>query len=1296
MATILLQAAGAFLGGVFGPIGTAIGSAAGAMAGYAVDRALITSTQHYNGPRLTSAQPFTAEDGAPLPRLYGTVRTSGTLIWATRFEERSTTSRQGAKGCPKVTSFSYFANVAFALCEGEIAGVRRIWADGKEVDRNEIELRAYPGSEDQQVDPLIEAKQGTDNAPAYRGTAYVVIERLPIDAYGRRIPQFQFEVIRPVGELNRRIRSVALIPGSTEYGLSPKLVRSEIAPGESRALNRHVLTAATDLEASLDELQMLCPNLESVSLVVAWFGTDLRAGDCKIKPMVSHNDSKAMSMEWQVSGLNREDAQVVSRHNGAVAYGGTPTDRSVMEAIKAIHARGLKVALYPFIMMDVPADNTLPDPYGSGSQAAYPWRGRITCHPAPGRAGTPDKSSTVRAEIKAFGGTARPGQFHLDGKTVRFTGRREEWSYRRFLLHYAHVAAAAGGVEAFLIGSELRGLTTLRDHQNHFPFVELLEELATETRGILGDETAITYAADWTEYFGHRASDGSGDVFFHLDSLWAHPAITAVGIDNYMPLSDWRDQDVGGGNPDGFSGPYDPEGLRKGITSGEGFDWYYASAGDRAARRRTPITDGALGKPWVFRYKDLVGWWSNPHHNRVGGVEEASPTDWVPMSKPIHFTELGCAAVDKGPNQPNVFGDSKSAESTVPYFSSGGRSDLAQYRFLMAHYRHWEEGGLAANPISPVYGRPMVDVGQISIWAWDARPFPAFPLQADAWGDGANWWSGHWLNGRLSGVPIEALIGEILASHGLPPADTSRADGVVTGYAVLNPTTARAAIEPLATVFGIGAVDDGERLIFATEGEAAGKPILLDELVLEGDREAIERLRQPDHDLPALIHVDFTDPLNNHQSATVAADYVGARGNGTSFISFPGTVSTGEAESLARSLMRRTWDGRERITFTVPAAERRIQPGSIVRLPSEAEGPEYLVEEIEDGLGRVVKARRIVRIAAPPAKNIQNPGNSGEVYLPSRPHALFLDLPMRSSQDMPQDQFRLATRAVPWRSQAVLASPEDGGFALRTTVDRRAVIGMLRQPLPGGLAEGRLDCSSTLDVHLLDGELQSISTIRMLSGANAAAVRSRLGVWEVLQFQDAEEIEPSVWRLQKLLRGQLGTGDAMQAGAESGAPLVFLDEAVAPAGLKAEEIGLKLNWRVGPFGYDISNEYFLKTAAEGGMRALLPLSPVHVKSHIQDGDLHLSWIRRGRVDADSWMGEDIPLGEEQELYRLEIARPSGELVRTVTASRPAWTYTATMLAADLPLRPATIEVSIAQVSAALGPGLSARRTIQLG
>ena len=52
----------------------------------------------------------------------------------------------------------------------------------------------------------------------------------------------------------------------------------------------------------------------------------------------------------------------------------------------------------------------------------------------------------------------------------------------------------------------------------------------------------------------------------------------------------------------------------------------------------------------------------------------------------------------------------------------------------------------------------MVDVGQIYFWAWDARPFPAFPYRHDIWSDGANWHTGHWLNGRDGAAPLAALI----------------------------------------------------------------------------------------------------------------------------------------------------------------------------------------------------------------------------------------------------------------------------------------------------------------------------------------------------------------------------------------------------------------------------------------------------------------------------------------------------------------------------------------------------------
>src|SRR5690349_19478182 len=109
MATLVLQAAGSFLGSAFGAVGSAIGSAVGATAGYLVDSALIESTRHIEGPRLATARPFSAEDGASIPRVYGTARAGGTLIWATRFEEKRTTKRQGGKGGPKVTTYSYFA-----------------------------------------------------------------------------------------------------------------------------------------------------------------------------------------------------------------------------------------------------------------------------------------------------------------------------------------------------------------------------------------------------------------------------------------------------------------------------------------------------------------------------------------------------------------------------------------------------------------------------------------------------------------------------------------------------------------------------------------------------------------------------------------------------------------------------------------------------------------------------------------------------------------------------------------------------------------------------------------------------------------------------------------------------------------------------------------------------------------------------------------------------------------------------------------------------------------------------------
>ncbi|RLP25311.1 glycoside hydrolase/phage tail family protein [Mesorhizobium sp. YM1C-6-2] len=1298
MATILLQAAGAAIGGLLGPIGSVIGAAAGALAGYTIDQALINGTRRIEGPRLSGARPFTAEEGAALPRVYGTARVGGIMIWATRFDEKRKTQRQGGKSGPKLTEYSYFANVAFALCEGEIAGIRRVWADGREIDRERIELRVYRGTEAQAADPLIAAKQGAGNTPAYRGTAYVAIERFALADYGNRIPQFQFEVLRPVGELPKKIRAVSLIPGATEYGLSPSLVTRKHREGETEAVNRHTLLEGSDLSASLDELQMLCPNLAHVALVVSWFGDDLRAGHCRVRPAVTTTNGSGFSRDWRVSGLSRGAAMVVSTHGDGAAYGGTPSDRSVMDAIAEIKARGLKVTLYPFIMMDVPDGNVLPDPHGNPAQPAYPWRGRITADPAPLMPGTADRTAAAREQIEDFLGNALPGQFSASSNTINFSGSAGDWRFRRFVLHHAKLAQAAGGVDAFLIGSELRGLTTLRDENDAFPFVAALCALAGEVRTMLGASTTITYGADWSEYFGHHPLDGTGNTYFHLDPLWAHPAIDAVGIDNYMPLSDWRDGDHATGNPDGFAGPYDPAGLRAAIAGGEGFDWYYPTFEARRGRERAPITDGAFGKPWMFRYKDLKSWWSEPHFNRIGGEEAAEPTGWVPESKPFFFTEVGCPATDKGPNQPNVFSDPKSAESTLPYFSSGGRSDLAQQRFLMAHQRHWDPGSdgfdETDNPVSTVDGRRMVDPERLYVWAWDARPYPAFPLRSDRWSDHGNWHYGHWLNGRLGNPDVGTLINAILADHGLPAADIDGADGTVHGYVIDEPGSARGALEPLVELFGLAVLETPGSLVFRSGAAPAAGSVEIAEMVSDGRDPVTETVRQPDHQLPAEAVLSFRDPLVEYQVISVRHARTGELGSRQHAIGFPGVLEAGQGRALIGEWLRRTWTERESVAFAMTQPNEDVVPGAVVRLPGRED--DWLVTEIEDGLVRKVSARQILRAAGMQWQSA-NPDAIANAPPPAigQPLALFLDLPTGAGPGAAEDQFRLAAWQKPWRSQAVFASPEDTGFTQRTTIALPADVGVLAEPLPPGVV-GRRDHSVTLTIELYGGEFSSISRAQLLNGANSVAIRSTGGAWEVVQFETAEEIAPEIWRLGGLLRGQLGTDDATTAGAAAGAHLVVLDDAVQPAGLLASEAGLLLNWRVGPAGADLSGADFSDHSGIGGLRALLPLSPVHVRATKDgSGDVALSWVRRGRIDADSWTASDIPLGEEREEYQVQIAHPGGALVRTATTLQPGFVYDSADIAADFGAPPDEIDVTVRQLSLAAGWGIPATRRLSL-
>lgn len=206
MARIVLPIAGAAIGFYLGgPMGAQVGFALGSIAGGIVDP---IKTQ---GPRLEDLKVQSSSYGAPIPILYGTMRMAGQLIWATDLKEVS--KEESAKGGPEVTTYSYYVSCAIGICEGPIAGIRRIWADSKLVyDASNPDLgivgiagisdrlRVYLGDETQLPDPTMEAHLGAGKVPAHRGMAYVVFDDLPLESFGNRIPNFTFEVVSASGE----------------------------------------------------------------------------------------------------------------------------------------------------------------------------------------------------------------------------------------------------------------------------------------------------------------------------------------------------------------------------------------------------------------------------------------------------------------------------------------------------------------------------------------------------------------------------------------------------------------------------------------------------------------------------------------------------------------------------------------------------------------------------------------------------------------------------------------------------------------------------------------------------------------------------------------------------------------------------------------------------------------------------------------------------------------------------------------------------------------------------------------
>ena len=214
MASLVLGAVGAAIGNTIG--GTFLGMSAASI-GWSVGSTLGSllfqekpPTQY--GPRLSDLKVQTSTYGNDIPRIYGTMRIAGNMIWSKPILETKHKKKSGGKGGQKATvvTYTYSQTFAVALCAGPIVGVRKIWANGELIYNvgagagagtiiasysQAANIAFYTGTETQEANSLIQADVGATDCPAYRGIAYVVFNNLQLAKYGNRTPNLEFEVV---------------------------------------------------------------------------------------------------------------------------------------------------------------------------------------------------------------------------------------------------------------------------------------------------------------------------------------------------------------------------------------------------------------------------------------------------------------------------------------------------------------------------------------------------------------------------------------------------------------------------------------------------------------------------------------------------------------------------------------------------------------------------------------------------------------------------------------------------------------------------------------------------------------------------------------------------------------------------------------------------------------------------------------------------------------------------------------------------------------------------------------------
>lgn len=470
---------------------------------------------------------------------------------------------------------------------------------------------------------------------------------------------------------------------------------------------------------------------------------------------------------------------------------------------------------------------------------------------------------------------------------------------------------------------------------------------------------------------------------------------------------------------------------------------------------------------------------------------------------------------------------------------------------------------------------------------------------------------------RMSDTPVtlQSVVSALAGRAGLPPEliDVSDLEGFVRGFTVINSYPCSAALQALSQIYLFDEASIDGKVTFFHRGHNSVATIVEEEML--DDENEIEQTKRGDPiSVPRVMNLNYHDIAGGISTDKQTSERAGdRRAIGEVQLQTAVILTSDEAAQAVRINHKvMVEDLRGEIKFCLPDKWIGLTPGDItvVQWQGRSERVRLTSVAVQDGFQEYMALRDRQsayqsNVEGIPAAPILVPPSN--VVGPTLIQPLDIHI-LRDVDDGMGLSFYVAVAGIgdAWTG-ALIELSYDGGanYVDSETTSISSTMGELLATLPDHPAEFP-DEINTLRVRIdtPDAELQSADLEALLNRANLAIVGD-----EIIQFGNAEEVDPGEWELSYLIRGRKGT-DAIEH--PVGARFVLLD-AFTPIPASITDIGRTMTFRATSFGTPSDSGTVLSMVYVG--RSQTEREVGYLAAHRDGSNAVVSWQGVGRLGS---------------------------------------------------------------------------------